>query len=650
MSRPVVLSNGEMHVGVNCFGLVHDFYYPYVGYENHSAGKSLRHRVGVWIDGKISWLDDGNWKLSFQHPHSALIGHTVARNDDIGIVLEFDDAVDSDISAFMRNIHVVNHADAKREIRLFMHQAFAIGDSRSNTDTAQYIPDTHAILHYRGRRAFMIGGEVVGGGQFDQHTVGLFDIEGYEGSYRDADDGELSMSNVEHGRVDSVIRFTLDIDANSSTRVHYWIAAGTSVRQALFVFKRIRDDGVNERLHKTASHWYKWLRPARKAAERIEPQYRDAFLRSIMVMGSHIDNHGAVLASTDSTMLNYARDNYSYCWPRDAAYVLWPMMRIGYTDEIIRFFDFCRRVMHPSGYLMHKFRADGALGSSWHPYSQPDGTIAPPIQEDETAIVVFLFAQYYNLHKDNRLLAEYYESMIKPMADFMSYYIDNKTGLPKPSYEIWEQYFMISTYTTAVVYASLLAAAELAEVAHDSTSSVKWRSAADDIYHSAHSRLYNESRKCLYKGIRVNGDDRTTDDTIDMSSIYGAFMFGLFPVGSKELDSSFKTALATFAPPKKTPGLPRYEGDAYYRDDPNSKGNWWYVTTLWAAQYAIENDWVDDAKNTLDWVLKQMKTLGSLAEQVNPADGSDKSVVPLTWSHAELVATLLDLAAGDKRK
>ena len=650
MSRPVVLSNGEMHVGVNCFGLVHDFYYPYVGFENHSAGKSLRHRVGVWIDGKISWLDDGSWKLSFNHPHSALIGHTVARNDDMGVVLEFDDAVDSDISAFMRNIHIVNHANEKREIRLFMHQAFAIGDSRSNTDTAQYIPDTHAILHYRGRRAFMIGGEVVGGGHFDQHTIGLFDIEGYEGSHRDADDGELSMSNVEHGRVDSVIRFTLEIDANSSTRVHYWIAAGTSVRQALFVFKRIRDDGVNERFHRTASHWYKWLRPARKAAEGIEPQYRDAFLRSIMVMGSHIDKHGAVIASTDSTMLNYARDNYSYCWPRDAAYVLWPMMRIGYKDEIVRFFDFCRRVMHPSGYLMHKFRADGALGSSWHPYKQPDGTIAPPIQEDETAIVVFLFAQYYNLHKDNRILAEYYESMIKPMADFMSSYIDSKTGLPKPSYEIWEQHFMISTYATAVVYASLLAAAELAEVAHDSTSSVRWRSAADDIYHAAHAQLYSESRKSLYKGIRVDGDKRIPDETIDMSSMFGAFMFGLFPVGSKELDQSFKTALKTFAPPKKSPGLPRYEGDAYYRDDPNSQGNWWYVTTLWAAQYAIENDRIDDAKNTLDWILKQMKPLGSLAEQVNPADGSDKSVMPLTWSHAELVATLLDLAAGNKKK
>lgn len=34
MARPIVLGNGEMHVGINKFGEVHDFYYPYVGQEN----------------------------------------------------------------------------------------------------------------------------------------------------------------------------------------------------------------------------------------------------------------------------------------------------------------------------------------------------------------------------------------------------------------------------------------------------------------------------------------------------------------------------------------------------------------------------------------------------------------------------------------
>ncbi|MFZ3009566.1 MAG: hypothetical protein WA030_00915, partial [Candidatus Microsaccharimonas sp.] len=141
MARPIVLGNGELHVGLNKYGLVHDFYYPYVGFENHAAGENLRHKVGVWIDGTMSWLDDDKgWSFSFRYPHTALIGHTLATHKVLQIVLEFDDCVDADVSLFMRNIHVVNHADTAREIKLFMYQAFAIGDSRSNTDTAQYLP------------------------------------------------------------------------------------------------------------------------------------------------------------------------------------------------------------------------------------------------------------------------------------------------------------------------------------------------------------------------------------------------------------------------------------------------------------------------------------------------------------------------------
>src|ERR1700757_1082432 len=159
MARPIVLSNGELHVGLNEHGFVHDFYFPYVGLSNHAAGEGTRHKVGVWVDGQISWLDKGEWTFKFRYPQHALIGHTIAKNDRLNVVLEIDDCVDAHMSAYMRNIHVINHADQDREIRLFMHQAFAIDDSRSNTDTAQYLPDSEAILHYRGKRAFIVSGQ-----------------------------------------------------------------------------------------------------------------------------------------------------------------------------------------------------------------------------------------------------------------------------------------------------------------------------------------------------------------------------------------------------------------------------------------------------------------------------------------------------------
>jgi len=642
MARPLVLSNGELHVGINKYGLVHDFYFPYVGLENHAAGKSLRHRVGVWVDGQISWLDDvGAWEFTFSYPHEALIGHTVAKNNKLGILLEMDDTVDAQMSAFMRNIQVVNMQDHARDIRLFMHQAFDIGDARSNTDTAQYLPDNEGILHYRGRRAFIVSG-MSGGKPFDQYTVGLFGIEGREGTYRDADDGELSFCNVEHGRVDSTFRFKLAIEAHGSARVHYWIAAGTSSREALYIDNQVRTDGVLNRLHSTADWWRTWLKPAKHVAEKLVPEYRESFIRNTMIIKSQIDKRGAVMASTDTTVLNYSRDAYAYCWPRDGAYVLWPLIRMGYQDEAHRFFEFCRRGIHPDGYLMHKYRADGALGSSWHPYIHEGGEVAPPIQEDETALVLFVFAQYYQMHQDARLLNEFYHVMVVPMANFMINYVDKMTGLPKPSYDLWEEIFITSTYTTSLVYAALHAAADLAEAAHDPDSAVKWRSTADDIATSAHKHLYNADKKSFYKGITVKDGQIIPNTTIDVSSIFGAFMYGLFPVTSDELSGAVATLEHTFGIDQGKIGLPRYENDQYYKVTSDGRSNLWFVTSLWLAQYYIETDKLDKAKSIIAWVRDSAMSTGIMAEQISPVDGSYISVAPLTWSHAEYIATLLD--------
>lgn len=641
MGRPIVLSNGELHVGLNKYGLVHDFYYPYVGLENHAAGSQLRHKVGVYVDGQISWLDeDPAWDFRFEYPNTALVGHTRAKNEKLGVIVEFDDCVDAEMSVFMRNIHIVNLHNETREIKVYMHQAFAIGDSRSNTDTAQYLPDSHAILHYRGRRAFVISGDAEGV-PFDQYSIGLFGIEGHQGSYKDAEDGELMSNNVEHGRVDSVIGFTTTVAGHSSQRVHYWVSAGMSIREALYIHKQMTDDGLHQRVHKTAVWWHKWLSPAMKLVHQIPKEHRPLFLKSVMIMKSQLDKRGAVIASTDSTMLNYSRDAYAYSWPRDGAYAMWPFIRMGYTDEPYRFFEFCRRGMHPTGYLMHKYRADGALGSSWHPYVHGD-EVAPPIQEDETAGVVFMFAQFYQVQQDSSLIKDFYGSMIVPMADFLADFIEPKSGLPKPTYDLWEEFHMVTTYSTAVTYGALLAAAELAMVAGDNEHAVKWRTAAEDIQHAAQRHLYNEERHVFYKGVTFKDGELIKEPTIDTSAIFGAFMYGLFDADSPEMKHSIETTLKTFGYSNETPGLPRYENDPYRRSDDSVTGNWWFITSLWHAQYKLENDDTEGAWAILNWVKDHALNTGMLGEQIDPKTGESVAPAPLTWSHAEYLSTILD--------
>jgi GH15 family glucan-1,4-alpha-glucosidase len=361
-----------------------------------------------------------------------------------------------------------------------------------------------------------------------------------------------------------------------------------------------------------------------------------------MIMKSQMDKRGAVIASTDSTMLNYSRDAYAYSWPRDGGFALWPLIRLGYTDEPYRFFEFCHRGMHPSGYLMHKYRADGALGSSWHPYLHGE-TVAPPIQEDETAIVVFMFSQYYAMHPDAGLLKDFYSSMIVPMAEFLAEFVDSESGLPKPSYDLWEQDFMTTTYSTSVTYAGLLAAADLAVIAGDHAHEVKWRTAAEDIQQAARTHLFNTERGVFYKGARWENGQPVLDTTLDNSSIFGAFLFGLFAPDSDEMTRSIATMTEQFAVSNTQPGLPRYENDDYRRSDDSITGNYWPIISLWHAQYKLEHGDVEGATAVLDFVKDHALTTGMISEQINPLDNEAIAPAPLTWSHAEFVSTILDM-------
>jgi GH15 family glucan-1,4-alpha-glucosidase len=294
---------------------------------------------------------------------------------------------------------------------------------------------------------------------------------------------------------------------------------------------------------------------------------------------------------------------------------------------------------------MHKYQADGAIGSSWHPYVHDGEVYAPPIQEDETALVLFMFSQFYHLHPDKKVLHEYYDSFIKRMADFMAGYIDETTGLPKPTYDLWEEKFMTHTYTTAVTRKALLVAANFAEMFGYDEDYSHWKAAADVLLENQ-DVFYDSDRNAWRKGFLLNeGGDLTFDNTLDVSSWYGAFMFDYYKDKKRIIEGAktLETELLNSAP---TGGVPRYEYDGYFKASPQYKGNPWFVTTLWLAQYYIRIGRTEEASELIMWCLKHAGSSGALSEQVHPESGMHTGVSPLVWSHAELINTILDISSA----
>lgn len=641
MARPLFIGNGSMLVGMDHSGLVHDFYYPYVGQENHSNETGMHHRIGVYVDSQFSWLDDGSWQIRIDYEPDAMIGAITAVNTQLNVALEMHDFVDHQYNVFGRNIHVVNNSDRQREVRVFMHQVFKISESNRG-DTAMYVPDGNYILDYKDKRSFLIYGEKSNGESFDQYSVGLAGIEGHQGTYQDAVDGELSNNPVEHGAVDSTIRFNYDLPPLSSKRLRYWIVAAVSHADALDVHKRLIGGGFVNRYEETQQHWHDWLQKAEAEFGKMPHDKMVPFKKSLLIMKSHIDRRGGIIASGDSEMLNYARDNYSYCWPRDSAFIIWPLIRLGYTEEAKAFFEFQRDVLSNNGSLMHKYQPDRAVGSTWHPLLN-HGKPELSIQEDETAVVVFMMHQYLLETGDEDFVSRFYSSLVKPAATFMENFIDEKTSLPHASYDLWEEKFLTSTYTVAITYAALKSAAKIAEYFEHPDDAIRWQTVADEIRIAAQKLLFNEKTQFFYKGYLFEDGHMGYDDTIDLSSIYGAIMFGLYDTNSAEVQTSIETLEKTVI--NKTPagGLPRYLGDTYCRENDQNMSNTWFITTLWMAQIYNETGQTDKAYPLIDFVQANMLKSGVLSEQIDAQTGRPKSVSPLIWSQAEFVNTLLDI-------
>ncbi len=641
MGRPVVLSNGQLFVGLNKHGLVHDFYYPYVGLDNLTTTRSERHKIGVWVDGHFSWVNDESWEMKIDFESGALISNITMKQHDLGIELQFQDFVDPYVNAFCRHIKVINRREYQREVRIFLHQVFEIShDGRA--DTALYEPEDNYLLDYKGRCSLLIYGETSDGEPFDQYAVGNCGIEGKEGTHKDAEDGELSGNSVEHGGVDSTMRLKMQLGSLQAKVVDYWVIAATSERDAEVVHEKLKGDGLVARIRDTRRWWQEWMAPAESKLRKIDEQYRELAKKSLLIIKAHTDRRGSILASGDSSIFNYGRDYYCYTWPRDGAYAIWPLMRLGLVEEAQNFFKFCRDIIHEDGYLMHKYQPDRAVGSTWHPLIR-DNHRELAIQEDETAAIVIMLGEYIKLTGDKDFVELLYSTFVRPACMFMASFFDEATNLPHASYDLWEEKFLTTSYSTSLTYSALRTGARLAEMFNYPDDHVAWLQAAERIEDHM-GVFYDDDRQALRKGFLLKRDgEMTYDNTLDASSMYGHMMFGpkKYYDQVKDTVQAIENILLDQTP---SGGCPRYENDYYMRRSDDALGNPWFICSFWLAQYYFDQGNAARAHEIMRWSMTKTTESGVFSEQINPFTSEQVGVSPLVWSHAEFINTALDLA------
>jgi GH15 family glucan-1,4-alpha-glucosidase len=636
LAREIVIGNGRLLVALDDCLRIRDFFYPRVGLENHLSGHPIR--MGVWARDKFSWLGDG-WEILSRYLPDTRVSVCNARNPEIGIELEVNDGVHSSLDVFLRKVIVRNPGQSTLEVRLFFAQDFHIYGIDTG-DTALYHPGLKAIIHYKGQRYFLINGTTGRGSGIFQFATGIKESFGLEGSWKDAEDGELSGNPIAQGSVDSIVSFTLNVGPASEETLYYWIACGKRLEEAEELNAAVLKTGVEQLLIETENYWSAWVNRRILDLGQLPAEVARLFKSSLMMMRMHVDNGGGVIASCDSDVLKFSRDTYAYVWPRDGAIAALALDTAGFEEVTRLFFHFCDRAISKNGFFFHKYSTDGSQGSSWHSLVDSQGQPRLPIQEDETALVLVALWQHFQRYRDLEFIAGVYPNLVVRASDFLLAYIDQKTGLPQASFDIWEEKYGVFTATAATVYSALSAASNFAQVFFDRQRHRVMSEAAARLKQAMRTYLYDPQTGSFLKAVYPDGTkDRTAD-----SSLSFIFDYGPFQVDDPQVAGTMKRLVERLWLPSVSGGMARYENDEYYRVVREVTGNPWFVCTLWLAKWRIAiASSVPELNEGLDLIMRTARSAtssGVLSEQVHPITGRPVSVSPLLWSHAEFVLTV----------
>ncbi len=649
MPKDIPVSNGSFLLNFDSDYQIRDIYFPYIGQENHSTGDPFQ--FGVWVDGQYSWMG-AEWEKTLKYRDDNLVTDVVLKNEALGLELKCSDVVDLELNIYIRKIEVFNLKNTDRHVRLFFSHEFCLYGNDIG-GTAYFDPRSCSIIHYKNHRYFLISSWAHGQWGVQHFACGRRGASGSPSIVDSTNNGELSGAASAWGSPHSTIAIWLELPAKRATNAYYWMAAGTTYEEVANLNLEVHNISPEKLIKRSSKYWETWIHKDSLQLQGLPESVTDIYNRSLLILRTQIDNHGAIIAANDSDIIRFGKDTYSYMWGRDGAFVAAALSKAGYSHTCMKYFDFCTSILSDEGYLFQHYHPDGSLASNWHSWLF-EGKEILPIQEDSTALTLWALWIYYQNIKDVEFIRPLYSKLIKKAADFLVSHRDPQTHLPLPSYDLWEERYALHTYTVASVIAGLRAAANFAKLFRDLTLADKYDSVANEMTLGISRHLYHKGLKRYARsGSRIEGGYKL-NEVIDISLLSLATLGVMDPKEPRMRETAEAVREELWL---KTPveGCARYQGDVYQRaeDSPEDiPGNPWFISTLWLAEYYIDlaenEEELQVALPYLQWCVTNCLPSGVLAEQVHPVNGSPLSVSPLTWSHSAFVWTVLRYS--DKHK
>jgi oligosaccharide amylase len=628
-----IIGNSRLLAGLSPNGQLERLFWPRIDTPQNIGQNCLGIRIGE--SGKTCWLNHEEWETRQHYDGRTNILITKLCHSALQVAVELIDFAVPGEDLLVRRVKIDNLAAVGRKVQLVLYSDMMIGEFR-RYHTTVYQQEWEALWQFKQNSHFLWGG--------DQP------LTSFQCGNAQADAGDGRLKPVRHAMAsDGALLWDLGQPAGKRTvAITVYTAMGSSLESARQLLAKGRDWGYEKLKADCRAYWHHYLDQAKKVAVE-EPGLANLYERSLLVFHLMTDyEHGSMLAAPEFDEDFTVCGGYSYCWGRDAAFITYAVDRAGLKDVAYKFYRWAMKAQNSNGAWEQRHYLDGTLAPNWG------------LQIDETGSIIWGMWQHYLLHREEPVLQEFWPAICKG-TEFLIGFMDEVTGLPKPSMDLWEERYGEHTYSAVAVWAGISAAAGAAARLGFVSLERSWSLAAKRLSAAIQKRLWCAQKNCFLRGLRVYGPGEIVDipdreelsaacrypeypeeyqvwtDVIKDVSLLGLsvpFAF-LQPQDRRMAATAQAVEKALWSP--QVGGIKRYENDGYIG------GNPWILCTLWLALYYIKAGDKEKAKQLVKWAVRHQTGSGLLPEQVDKETGSPAWVIPLTWSHAMLVLSVLEL-------
>lgn len=629
-----VIGNGSMLGCVSESGELIRLYWPEIDFPQHLE-KMLTGFFDTQNSHSTIWFSEGDHEVSQNYVDSTNILVTKAVLKRLSLEVTQTDFCLPDLPVMIRHYSVKNINSAG--FNLGISVASHVISHTQDLGNTLFDFSVDSLVHYRHGYCWAIG---------SSREVKEFQI------------GNNPFGAVWAGRLNGIDSIGMSPDGallwdmghlppGGECSLTVYISFAKSLNELKALLPKVKKVSFEELYNSVKEYWHNYIKGCfqiKTGNEKADKIYE----RSLLLFGLMSDkNTGGLLASPEIDEDFTRCGRYAYCWGRDAAFITEALDEAGLFEATEKFYDWAVRVQDPDGFWHQRYHMDGSLAPSWG------------IQIDETGSVLYGMLKHYQQVKDMNFLKKVWPSVEKAVA-FLINFIDEDTGLPLPSFDLWEERMGEHTYSTAAFIAGVNAAVKMGEyLGIASIDLERWKLAAKKMQDAMERQLVDKDRRVFLRSVRtklnpwgpepspvtvtikVNSkgfyrEVSAVDAKMDISLLGPAIPFSI-------LEPEHETVINTASEIERTLYCRNTGGIFRYEDDTYAGGNPWIISSLWMALYYIKARNLQKAREYFYWVLKCATHLDLLPEQVDRHDGKPCWVIPLTWSHAMYVLVLKEL-------